>query len=362
MLQHRHDESMTNDERWAAVIERDRGADGQFFYGVISTHVFCRPSCPSRRPLRERVRFFATAVAAARAGFRPCRRCKPLEAAESKVVSSAIAGASAYLSTHLDENVSLKQLARLTHVSPFHLQREFKRALGVSPREFQAAVRAAQFRHELRSGRDVTTAIHAVGYGSPSRVYEAQPTGRGVQPSIYRGGGKGIDIGYATTNTPLGVLLVAGTVNGICSVKLGDERAALERQLHDEFPGANLTRNRFASTEWLEAIVEPLRSADRMPDLPLDVRGTAFQWQVWRALRDIPFGETRAYSEIAAAIGRPTAVRAVARACATNPVCLLVPCHRVVPKAGDGGGYRWGAARKRRLLATEASRRLGATR
>jgi AraC family transcriptional regulator of adaptative response/methylated-DNA-[protein]-cysteine methyltransferase len=340
------------DPRWTAVLARDRRADGTFFYAVTSTGVFCRPSCPSRRPRRDRVCFFTTTADAERAGFRACRRCRPTEPG-SNSLAAPIERAAAYLAAHVDETVPLARLAELARLSPSHFQRRFTRALGVSPREYQAAIRADRFKRELREGRDVTSAIYEAGYGSPSRVYERIPTGRGMPPSAYRTGGAGVEIGYTIVPTPLGKLLVAATATGICAVKLGDTHRALEDDLRREFPAAALERDRLVQADWVSAIVEGLDGSQPAADLPLDVRGTAFQWQVWRALQRIPFGETRSYSDVAEAIGQPRAVRAVARACATNPVCLVVPCHRVVPKSGSTGGYRWGAARKSRLLALE---------
>lgn len=347
--------SDTDDQRWAAVMGRDPLADGRFFYAVTSTGVFCRPTCPSRRPRRDRVRFFETTAAAEQAGFRACRRCRPTSPDHGIPATLAIRRAAAYLAVHVDETVSLARLATVARLSPSHLQRQFTRALGLSPREYQSACRADRFRRELRSGRDVTSAMYEAGYGSPSRIYEGAPTGRGLTPAVYRRGASGVEIGYSIVASPLGRLLVAGTATGICAVKLGDSDAALERDLRSEFPGAVLSRDRLVPRPWLTAIVERLRGSQRELDLPLEVRGTAFQWRVWRALQQIPPGETRSYSEVAAAIGQPTAVRAVAQACASNPVCLVVPCHRVVPKSGDSGGYRWGAERKRRLLALESS-------
>jgi AraC family transcriptional regulator of adaptative response/methylated-DNA-[protein]-cysteine methyltransferase len=240
-------------------------------------------------------------------------------------------------------------------MSPDHLQRRFKAIVGVSPREYQAAVRAVRLRASLRDGRDVTTAIYEAGYGSPSRVYEASPTG-GMTPSTYRRGGAGMRIGYSTVPSAVGQILVAATEHGVCSVKLGDNRAALVRDLHAEYPAANIEPDRKPRSEWVKAIAQHLRGAATSLDLPIDVQATAFQWKVWRALQQIPFGETRAYADVARAIGKPKAVRAVARACATNPVCLVVPCHRVVRTGGGVGGYRWGAKRKEQLLAREQRR------
>jgi AraC family transcriptional regulator, regulatory protein of adaptative response / methylated-DNA-[protein]-cysteine methyltransferase len=343
---------LTEDWRWTAVVHRDRAVDGQFFYAVTSTGVFCRPSCPSRRPRRDRVRFFDSAQAAAAAGFRACRRCHPTSLHEAPA-AAAIRRATAYLSQHADQAVPLSALARVARLSPFHLQRQFKKALGISPREFQAACRAERFRQELRAGRDVAAATYEAGYGSPSRVYEASPTGSGMAPAAYRRAGAGNRVGFVTVRCELGWLLVAATARGLCAVKLGDSTAALEQDLRREYSSAQVEANDLVPRAWVQAIVEQLSSGSRSATLPLDVRGTAFQWRVWRALQAIPPGETRSYSEVAEAIGQPSAARAVARACATNPVCLVVPCHRVVAKGGGIGGYRWGIARKQRLLKAE---------
>jgi AraC family transcriptional regulator of adaptative response/methylated-DNA-[protein]-cysteine methyltransferase len=350
---------MNEQRRWAAVLARDRRADGTFYYAVTSTGVFCRPSCPSRRPRRERVRFFETASAAEQAGFRACLRCRPIADGSANPITMRLERAAAYLADHVDEAVSLRTLAAVAALSPAHFQRQFTRALGVSPRAYQAALRAHRFRRALRHGRDVTSALYEAGYGSPSRVYESAPTGKGLAPSEYRRGAVGLVIGYLVVPTPLGQLLVAGTAGGVCAVKLGDDAVRLEADLREEFPGATITPDRKRTSEWVRAIVQRLRGSGASLDLPLDVRGTAFQWRVWQALREIPFGATRSYSEVAKAIGRPRAVRAVARACATNPVCLVVPCHRVVGKGGDLGGYRWGVERKRRLLALESGQNDG---
>lgn len=349
--------ALSDDARWDAVMRRDRALDGQFVYAVTSTGVFCRPSCPSRRPRPDRVRFFDTTTAAERAGYRACRRCHPTNDQQSRSLADAIERASRYLTEHSDEAVPLTELARVAQLSVSHLHREFKRALGVSPREYQAACRADRFRKHLQAGHGVTTAMYEAGYGSPSRIYESAPTGRGMQPAAYRRGGAGADVGFTTVRCPLGWLLVAATDKGVCAVKLGDSPEALEADLRREFSSSVITRNHLVRREWVSTLVDRLRGTGRDVTLPLDVRGTAFQWRVWRALQHIPSGETRSYSDIAHAVGQPSAVRAVANACASNPVCLVVPCHRVVAKDGGLGGYRWGTGRKERLLAGEAERR-----
>jgi AraC family transcriptional regulator of adaptative response/methylated-DNA-[protein]-cysteine methyltransferase len=343
------------DPRWKALASRDGRADGSFVYGVTSTGVYCRPSCPSRRPRADRVRFFDSALDARKDGFRPCKRCRPDSVAASTAGIEAVRRVSAFLATHADEPVTLTRLARVASMSPHHLQRRFKAIVGVSPREFQAACRADRLRASLRDGRDVTTAIYEAGYGSPSRVYESGVT-QAMPPSVYRRGGAGMQIAYTIVPSPLGRLLVATTVNGVCSVKLGDRDEALAEELQSEYRAAAITRDDRARRDWVQAILAHLRGTTPSIDLPIDVRATAFQWKVWRALQSIPFGETRAYTDVAKAIGKPTAVRAVARACATNPVALVVPCHRVVGKDGSLTGYRWGVERKKRLLASESRR------
>jgi AraC family transcriptional regulator of adaptative response/methylated-DNA-[protein]-cysteine methyltransferase len=345
-----------DDRRWTDVLARARAADGAFVYAVTSTGVFCRPSCPSRRPRRDRVRFFETPSAAERAGFRACRRCAPAGARPVSAAAQAVSRAAAYLRAHATETVLLGDLAAHVGLSPSHLQRAFTAHTGVSPREFQAAYRAEHFRQALRAGQDVTEATYEAGYGSPSRVSDQKPTGRGVSPSAYRKGAAGETITYAVLDSALGRLLVAATPKGVCAVKLGASDQALTADLTAEFPGATVRAGSLPGG-WARAIAAAVGARPATtPDVPVDVQGTAFQWRVWKALLAIPAGETRSYGQVAASIGRPTAVRAVARACATNPVALVVPCHRVVPAAGGTGGYRWGAERKSALLAREARR------
>lgn len=340
------------DLRWKALAARDAAADGSFVYAVTSTGVYCRPSCPSRRPRADRVRFFDTGSEARTEGFRPCKRCKPDQVDIGIPGMDAVRRVTAWLAAHADEPVTLARLGRLTSMSPTHLQRRFKAIVGVSPREFQAACRADRLKASLRRGTDVTTAIYEAGYGSPSRVYESGAT-TGITPSAYRRHGAGMQVAFSTVPSPFGRLLVATTVNGVCAVKLGDSDAVLVEALRREYSAAEIREGEPARAEWVRAILAHLKGDLPALDLPIDVQATAFQWKVWRALQAIPYGSTRAYADVARAIGRPRAVRAVARACATNPVALVVPCHRVVPSAGGTGGYRWGTARKEKLLARE---------
>ena len=344
------------DLRWKALAGRDPAADGTFVYAVTSTGVYCRPSCPSRRPRADRVRFFDTTNEARQAGFRACKRCRPDTVGVGPPGIEAVRRVSAYLARHTSETVTLAHLARVASMSPHHLQRRFKKIVGLSPREYQAAMRADRLRASLRDGRDVTTAIQDAGYGSPSRVYESAPTGKGMSPSNYRKHGAGMRIGYSIVSSAIGRVLVAATEHGVCAVKIGDDDAALVRDLKREYSAADIAVQASPRAEWVNAIAEHLRGDRDGLDLPIDVKATAFQWKVWRALQQIPAGETRAYGEVARQIGKPKAVRAVASACAGNPVCLVVPCHRVVPASGGTGKYRWGADRKSRLIAMEKKR------
>jgi AraC family transcriptional regulator of adaptative response/methylated-DNA-[protein]-cysteine methyltransferase len=299
------------------------------------------------------VKFFDTTLEARQAGFRACKRCRPDTVGLSHPGVEAVRMASTYLASHADETVTLGQLGRIAAMSPHHLQRRFKAIVGMSPREYQAAVRAGKLRASLRDGRDVTTAIYEAGYGSPSRVYESQPTGKGMSPAAYRRGGAGMRIEYSVIASPIGQVLVGATERGVCAVKIGASDAALVTDLAREYPAAEIHPAQTSRHEWVRAIAQHLRGDAPVLDLPIDVQATAFQWKVWSALQRIPYGDTRQYAEVARAIGKPKAARAVARACAANPVALVVPCHRVVPSAGGVGGYRWGKERKARLLAGE---------
>ena len=341
---------------WNAVAAHDRDADGLFVYGVRSTGVYCRQSCPSRRPRRDRVAFFDTAVAARQAGFRACLRCKP--DATAPVVDpwgEKIRRACDYLS-NVEGHPTLATLAARLGGSPYHLQRNFKRLVGVSPREYAEACRLAKVKRGLRQSTDITGAMFDAGYGSSSRFYERAVPKLGMLPSEYRRGGAGMRILYTivdSSNDTLGRLLVAATSRGVCAVAMGASDADLTRALSHEYPAATIAADAGALAGSARAIVAHLAGRQPRLDLPLDVQATAFQWQVWQALAAIPYGETRTYGEVAASIGRPRAVRAVARACATNPVALAIPCHRVLPAAGGTGGYRWGVARKKALLSAE---------
>jgi AraC family transcriptional regulator of adaptative response/methylated-DNA-[protein]-cysteine methyltransferase len=341
-----------DDSRWLAVAARERRADGQFVYAVSSTGIYCRPSCASRRPRRDRVAFFDTPEGAAREGYRACLRCRPDEAAAVDPWIDKIRRACVYLA-NVDGRVSLARLAVRLGGSPYHLQRSFKRLVGVTPREYADACRLQKLKRGLRKGAPVTTAILDAGYGSSGRFYGGAVRKLAMPPAAYRRGGAGVHLRYAIVASPLGRLLVAATDRGVCAVSMGSSDDELTRTLAREYPAADLRRDASGLAKWTKAILGHLAGRRPRLDLPLDVQATSFQWQVWTALADIPYGATRSYADVAASIGRPRAVRAVARACAANPVALAIPCHRVVPSAGGTGGYRWGVSRKKALLAAE---------
>ena len=335
--------------KWQQVVARDARQDGRFVFAVRTTGVYCRPSCPSRRPRRDSVEFFPTPNEAERAGYRACLRCKPTEVSAQ---AQYIARARRILDT-AEGVVTLPQLSKQVGLSPFHLQRLFKRATGLSPREYQSARRIQHVKHGLRKGDDVTTALYDAGFGSSSRLYEKAPQQLGMTPGEYKRGGAGANISFAIAPSPLGRLLVAATERGLCAVRFGDSATELERDLRVEFHAAELHRDDAAMKQYVDPLLAVIRGENTTIDLPLDVRATAFQMKVWEKLRQIPRGETRSYSDIARAVGNPAAVRAVARACATNPVALAIPCHRVVRSDGDESGYRWGVERKQKLLRQE---------
>ena len=341
----------SDDERWAAVTRREPRADGAFFYAVKTTGVFCRPSCASRQPHRENVAFFPNAAAARAAGFRDCKRCQPGGLPrELEIVNRACAA----LDADPQQRLTLAQLSDAVHVSPFHLQRLFKRVVGVSPRQYQAAQRGAALRDALQSGADVTRATLDAGFGSPSRMYDSAPAELGMAPSAYRRKGAGLTVRYASAPTSLGFVLIAATDKGICKIGFGDDDTLLVDELRGEFTNADLLEDAEQLAPFIAQIDAYLRGTRQDFDLPLDIAATAFRQRVWDALRRIPYGETRSYSQIAEAVGSPRAVRAVASACATNPVALAIPCHRVVQKGGALAGYRWGLPRKATLLDNEA--------
>ncbi len=351
--------AMGEDALWRAVEGRDARLDGLFVYAVRSTGVYCRPSCPSRRPRRDRALFFAGPDAAEAGGFRACRRCRPRDAARDPQAELAVRACRA-IEAREEGAPSLAELAAELGVSPHHLQRTFKGLTGVTPHQYAAALRARRFKSLLRAGEGVADALYEAGYGSSSRLYEASDARLGMTPATYRRGGRGMEIRYTVVACPLGLLLVAATARGVCAVELGDDDERLAAALAAEYPVARIERGGGELTGWVQAIASYL-SGERPGrgglDLPLDLQATAFELRVWEALRKIPYGETRSYGEVAAALGAPKAARAVARACAANPAALITPCHRVVRADGESGGYRWGEERKRALLAMERGRR-----
>ncbi len=339
-----------HDPRWDAVLSRDGSHDGAFVFAVTSTGIYCRPSCPSRRPKRDRVRFFSRAEEAERAGFRACRRCRPREA-DSRL--KTVEQICEFIKSHTDELLTLAGLAARFGMTPFHLQRTFKAVLGVSPRQYADACRMDNFKAQVRTGRSVTDAIYEAGYGSSSRLYERSEAHLGMTPATYRRGGKGMFIRYTTLDSPVGRMLLAATDSGVCSITFGDSDGNLLEKLRREFPDATLRRGEAVLRRWVRALLQQLHGEHPLPQLPLDVQATAFQRRVWEHLRSIPYGSTKSYGDVARAIGDPGSARAVARACASNPVAVAIPCHRVVRSSGDLGGYRWGIERKRTLLEME---------
>ncbi|HEV3174862.1 MAG TPA: bifunctional DNA-binding transcriptional regulator/O6-methylguanine-DNA methyltransferase Ada [Stellaceae bacterium] len=351
--------SAHEDPRWTAVATRDAAADGNFVFAVKTTGVYCRPSCASRQPRRENVVFYRAPEAAEAAGYRACKRCRPKDTRESDPALQKVRRASALIDKALLEDESgppaLASLAAEVSTSPHHLLRLFKKHLGITPHEYADARRLELVKRHLRAGEGVSGALYAAGYGSPSRLYERSNAQLGMTPATYRRDGKGATIEFTTVRSPLGRLMVAATVRGLAAVSLGDDDAGLERWLRAEYPAAEIRRATGRLEPWVTAILEHLAGERPNLALPLDLQATAFQWQVWRALQKIPYGRTATYSEIAQAIGRPKAVRAVANACASNRAALVIPCHRVVRGDGDAGGYRWGTERKERILAKERS-------
>ena len=339
--------------QWQAVLAKDARADGQFVFAVSSTRIYCRPSCPSRRPHRERVSFFQLPEQAERAGFRACLRCHPRDARTQDPQIQMAQEVCRLIDESEGEPMTLAALSGRLGVSSFHLQRTFKSVMGITPKDYAETSRVNRFKQGVRKGDGITNAIYDAGFGSSSRLYESASAQLGMTPATYGKGGRGAVINYAIVETPLGQLLVAATSKGVCSVMLGDSESQLKTDLLKEFPAAEIREDEQPLRSSLQAIVEHLKTKSPHIDLPLDIRATAFQRQVWEQLCAIPYGETHSYSEIAKAIGQEKAVRAVARACATNPVALVIPCHRVIREDKSLGGYRWGLERKRKLLERE---------
>lgn len=355
--------------RWKAVQARDRRADGAFVYAVLSTGIYCRPSCASRKPRREQVLFFPLPEAAEQQGFRACQRCRPRAAQLRDPRIEAVARTCREIDRRIladpdanENRLTLAALGAQAGMSAHQLERAFRAAMSITPRQYADAQRMRRLKSQLKKGDNVTTALYEAGYGSSSRLYERAPGHLGMTPAAYGRGGEGMQIRYAIVSSPLGRLLVGATERGISALYLGESDEALRAELKKEYPRAELTpdaHGRGAGNRglggWVEKILAHLRGQEPHLDLPTDVQATAFQRRVWEELRRIPYGATRTYSEVARAIGRPSAVRAVARACATNPTSVVVPCHRVVREDGNLAGYRWGISRKRTLLEKEAA-------
>lgn len=345
----------TDDALWRAVLERDPNQDGRFVYAVHTTGVYCRPVCPSRRANRTNVSFYKSALAARAAGFRACKRCRPDAPGAHDPARKNALEVCRYIEAQVERIPSLAELGREVGLSPAHLQRVFKRVVGVSPRKYADTLRVDRLKRQLRGGDAIAGALYSSGYGSTSRLYEKAGAQLGMTPSAYRRKATGQRIRYVTLAAPVGGhILVAETSLGICALRLGDRVRSLVDELEREFAGARLEAGDAAMRERLAALVAS--GGQGLCALPYDVQATAFQRRVWEAIRAIPEGSTSTYGELAAALGKPRAVRAVAQACAANSVALVIPCHRVVPASGGAGGYRWGAKRKEALLRRERER------
>lgn len=351
--------TISEPELWQALATRNQAYDGRFLYGVITTGVFCKPSCPARPARPENIRFYATAADAEKAGLRACKRCRPLE--DSDAVAEKIQAAARYIAAHADETLPLAKLARQAGLSSTYFQKKFVAAFGVSPRVYQHGLRLSQLKTSLRAGESVTGAIFDAGFGSTSRVYGSAARTLGMTPSAYRAGGAGETIAYACRMTALGHLMMAATDKGVCFAQFGDSDAQLRSALAREFPKAQLVPSDAgfspALNDWIAAVDAHVSRHAALPDCPLDLRGTAFQIKVWQFLLSVQEGDVVSYSDVATAIKAPSAARAAASACGANRIAVLVPCHRVLRSNGDLGGYRWGLDRKRSLIDTERQRK-----
>src|ERR1700758_2788310 len=342
-------------KRWDAVLARDATQDGQFFFAVSSTGVYCRPSCPAKRPRRENVAFFRHPEDAEKAGFRACLRCRPKSASRNRQAES-VKNICRYIEQHLDEPITLERLGEEFGLSPFHLQKTFKKALGITPKAYADSCRMKLLKQNLQAGKSVIHALYDAGYSSSSRLYERTASQLGMTPDKYRRGAIAATIRYTFTDSPLGRMLVAATDKGICAIQFASSDGELQEGLKREFPFAARKRDDDAMQAWTRTLLQQMQGQELNSSLPLDIRATAFQRRVWSYLQSIPFGATRSYREVAKGIGQPSAARAVARACASNPVAVAIPCHRVVRGNGAMGGYRWGAERKQALLELEQNK------
>ena len=345
----------TDAKKWRAILARDPSKDGAFVFGVRSTGVYCKPSCPARHPRAEQVLFFSGPDEAERAGYRACKRCRPRE--RSSFQSELIRRVCKYVNENLDRKLTLVILSREAGLSPFHFQRVFKKTLGISPRQYVEARRLERVKRSLTRGETVTNAVYDAGFTSRARLYEKGSSGLGVRPGTFRRGGEGLSIQFTIIDSPVGRLLLGATERGICAVCIGSSDEAVEAALKEDYSAANLNRNDEGMEKWATQFLKYFDGQRFAMDLPIDVQATAFQWKVWRAIQSIPYGGTASYSSLAESLGEPSAARAVARACATNPVAIVIPCHRVVGKDGGLHGYRWGMKTKRSLLSLESGSR-----
>lgn len=346
---------------WQAVLNHDAASDGKFYYGVMTTGVYCRPGCPARAAKRKNVRFYASPAEAERDGLRPCLRCRPLALSADDAARNRMLALCRYIEEHADSRLTLSDLSREAKLSSFHLQRSFKAVMGVSPKEYLNNFRVRKFKMILRGGnelsKDVTGAIFEAGFGSVSRLYEKTGTQLGMTPMEYRAGGSGIEITYGFAQTPLGFMLVGATDRGLCFLQFGESKSQLRKALVAEYPAAHLQPLPNPAPapfrEWIDSLNRHIAGEEPDLRLPVHVRATAFQMKVWKYLQSIPAGSVESYQEVAQGIGQPKAARAVARACSSNHVALAIPCHRVIRGSGELGGYRWGLELKRTLIENE---------
>jgi len=346
---------LSRDEKWRAVLARDETTDGTFVFGVRSTGIYCKPSCPAKHPQIGQAVFFRGSEEAEQSGFRACKRCNPRGARSPR--AELVQRICMYIDDHLDEKLTLAVLSREAGLSPFHFQRIFKKIVRLSPRQYIESRRLERVKQSLRRGETVTNALYGAGFTSRGRLYEKSSRQLGVNPGTFRRGGEGLSIHYTIVDSPIGRLLLGATGNGICAVCIGASDKAVEASLREDYYAADLYRNDRQMKKWAVEFSQYFDGREFSRDLPIDVQATAFQWKVWKQIQAVPFGKTSSYSEIAATLGNPQAVRAVANACANNHVALLIPCHRIVGKRGDLRGYRWGVNRKQALLSLESRSR-----
>ena len=342
----------TDEARWKAVCENNSEADGLFYYAVITTGIYCRPSCRSRLPHRDNVEYFLSCDDAERAGYRACKRCQPTAVSKAEETEQKIIRACRIIEES-ETTIPLDFLASQVNLSPYHFHRLFKKIVGITPKQYASRHQSQRFQTHLRKSPSVTDAIYSSGYGSSGSVYDKRRDQLAMKPGDYRKGGTGVTISYGVAKCFLGWVLVAATGRGICAIEFGDDGETLPEQVQARFPNAQLQKADSGFNATIREVVEFIESPRDTFDVPLDIQGTAFQQQVWQILRQIKPGETVSYSEVAERLGKPKAARAVATACASNPLAAVVPCHRVVQKSGKAGGYRWGNERKKRLLESE---------